>query len=481
MATTIRISGVDIERQKGSLYINDGLERRSTASFVVVDRTGVANYVRGQAVDIFRGLAIPPFIHPLFSGFIDYPKRRRMSPTSTECYWTIKCIDNHYVADKRIAAESYTGQTAAFIVNDLFTKYLQPEGVTLGTVDTGPTIAEMIINYQSVAKALDVLAAKSNFVWSINVGKELNFAERDTEVAPFAIVETDIERETGILSDLAEAAPFYRNRQYIRAGKDITGPQVETRTGDGVAVAFAMGYPLNQVPTITLGGAPQTVELKGIGVAANWYWAKGDPIITAVVAPGVGVPVQCTYIGEYNIIVRADDLLAQAANKAVEGGTGLVEVMGDEPNINDRNDAFAIAVARLEYYGVIGKQFTFPIRQWGLQPGQIVTVTHTPYGLAADDLLVESVEVSEIAPNELRYMVTAVEGPLMGDWTGFFKMLADIKGEIMERVIVGPDLILILLTTTSETWEWSESITETVYACPLPGLAVFPSLTLYPC
>ena len=246
-------------------------------------------------------------------------------------------------------------------------------------------------------------------------------------------------------------------------------------------MAFAMGYPLNQAPTITLGGAPQTVELKGIGVVANWYWAKSDPIITAAVAPGLGVAVQCTYIGEYNIIVQADDLIEQVAIKAIEGGTGLVEVMDDEPNINDRTDAFVIALAKLAYYGVIGKQFTFPIRQWGLQPGQIVAVTHAPYGLAADDLLVESVEVSEVAPEELRYTVTAIEGPMMGDWTGFFKALADIKGDILERITVGTSEVLILLTTTSETWGWNETDAEIVYACPVPAVTLFPSVTLYPC
>lgn len=481
MATTIRIDGTDIIRLKRSLSVQNGLERRSTASFVIVDEAGTGTYQKGQPVEIFTNWPIPPFIHPLFSGYINGVKRKRISPVDSKLFWAIDCIDNHYLADKRIAAEAYTTQTAGFIVDDLYTKYLAPEGVVLGTIEAGPTIAEMVINYRSVSDALDALAAKSDKIWEINRAKELNFVDRSTSVAPFAIITTDILRDPGIASELAENAPLYRNRQYKRAGRDITTLQTENRTGDGDTQSFAMGYPLASEPTVTVAGAPQTMGIKGIDTACDAYWATGDSVITFTVAPGAADAVVFQYYGLYDIMVMVDDLVEQLNRQAVEGGTGINESMDDDPSINDTDDALAAALAQLDYYGVIGKQFSFPINQWGLEPGQLVTVTHAPYGLNLDQLLVESVSISELAPNNLRYDILAVEGPEMGDWTGFFKSLADIKDDILDRITVGSDKILIIMTDTEETIEIDETITETVYACPIPSVTLFPSATLYPC
>uniref|UniRef100_A0A6M3IX09 Uncharacterized protein n=1 Tax=viral metagenome TaxID=1070528 RepID=A0A6M3IX09_9ZZZZ len=636
MATTIEIGGASIERLKGSLSISNVLAQRSTASFVVVDRTGVVAYARGQAVEIYTGEngldddfnylspvnlltnpsfeigdpptgwtayvpgggtlvrsaaqqklgsysalltnaaantaslyqtltnpyyqkrhmalgswvyattagrvrlaisgdvsgftyssyhtglglwlwlsvpktmgatdtfaranlviesggAIPAYYDgaimvegSLFTGFIDYPTRQRIAPDDNSLYWAIQCMDNSYLAEKRIAAESYTAQTAGFIVDDLFDKYLAEEGVTIGSIEAGPTIAEMIINYSQVSKAFDTLAARSGFIWRIDNAKKLWFTARTTTVAPFSIVASDITRDPGIESSLAEATPFYRNRQYIRAGQATTTVlQTETRKGDGVAVAFVMGYPLASlkvgVDAITVGGANQTVGLKGIDTLKDVYWSKGDAVITFTTPPGNGVSVVCSYYGLYDILVRVDSVPEQVARQAVEGGTGIIEAIDDLPNIVDKDDALVAAQANLDYYGIIGKQFTFPIRKWGLEPGQMVTVTHVPYGLSADALLVESVGITEVAPGELKYMISAVEGPELGDWTGFFKALADVKGDIMERILLGKDQVLIILANVAENWEWGESVTETVYACDVPALNLYPSLTRYPC
>lgn len=485
MAVTIRISGVDIDRRNGSVRINDRYEQRSTARFIVVDTAGIATYAKGQAVEIFEGLAIPPFIHPLFSGFIDTPRKTRISPKDNGLYWIIDCVDNHYLADKRIAAESYVAQTAGFIVTDLWTNYLAPEGVTLGTIDAGPTIAEMIINYRRVSDALDMLAARSDKIWYINKFKELHFIDRTTVTAPFAIVASDILRYSGPPSELAEAAPQYRNRQYIRGGKDVTVLQTETFTGDGDTVAFPVGYPIAKEPTITLddgfGPVAQDVGIKGIDTAKDVYWNKGDAIVTFAVAPGIGDIVVVVYYGFFDILVMADLLGEQVARQAVEGGTGIIEAMDDEPSIQDTDDALGVALAKLNYYGVIGKQFQFAINKWGLEPGQLVAVTHTPYGLAGDELLVESVQTTEIAPGELCYEIHAVQGPEMGDWTGFFKSLADMKEEVLERITVGTDSILIILVHQVGNVEISGVVTCDVVACPVPSLTLYPSVTLYPC
>ena len=468
MATTIRISGVDIERVKGSLQIFTAIEQRSTASFVVVDRLGTATYIRGQSVEIFTSLAVPPFIYPQFNGFIDAVVTTRISPSSPTLYHAIQYMDAHYLADKRRCAEAYGPQTAGFIANDLYTKYLQPEGVIIGEIQAGPIIPETLLNYSPVSLAYDGLATRANFIWYIDRFKRLFFVVRTTTPAPFAITDVDIVRDEGMASELVKSNPLYRNRQFVRAGRDVTTPQTEDRTGDAETKSFAMGYPLNQEPIITVGGAPQVEGVKGLDdPAITVFWAKGDPVITFKIAPGVGAAIVVLYIGEYDIMIQVEDAPEIAARKAVEGGTGIVESMEDAPTVNSKQAAFDDGLALLEKYGVIGKQFSFPIRVWGIEPGQMVTVTYAEYGLNAADLLVESVEIAEFAPGELRYTVKAIEGPELGDWTGFFKTLANMKEEVLGRLNVGSDQILIILASVPENWEWSETITEMVYACPI--------------
>jgi len=61
---TIEVGGIDIIREKGSLYIRKAIEERATADFTIVDEPGTATYVKGQMVEIVSDLGT------LFNGFI---------------------------------------------------------------------------------------------------------------------------------------------------------------------------------------------------------------------------------------------------------------------------------------------------------------------------------------------------------------------------------------------------------------------------
>ena len=474
MSVVIKISGNTIERLKGSLRVSDAIEQRSTASFVVVDRTGIADYVKGQAVLItIDG-------NTAFAGFIERIKQKRVAPQSDIIYWTVQCIDNHYLADKRLAAEVYTGKTAKFIVEDLITKYLTVEGVAVGEVQTGPTFEETIINYQSLSRVFDVLAEKSGFIWYIDKIKELYFIERTTNSAPFDVDAGDIIKERGMLSELTEANPSYRNTQYLRGGKALTALQTETfTTQDATVKSFVVGYPLAKVPTSIKedAGPALSLGIKGIDTGKDYYWNKGEASIVAEVAPGAGVVVEIKYYGEYSIFVLSEDTDAIDGLKAIEGGTGKVETMADDPASITRNDALASAVAKLDKYGITGQQFRFSVRVWGLQPGQMVTVDYPEYGLNDDDLLIETVDITELAPNELRYKIKAIAGPELGDWTNFFKKLSEQEGNIIERLTIGEDRIIHILKQQKEALALAEATAYHTDAFP-PDVSRW--IALYP-
>lgn len=457
MALVLTIGGVALEIRKRTLSIPKTVEGRSTAFFIVADSDASDHYVRGDPVIILDGA------NTLFKGLVYSSKENRMAPAGG-LYHTVKCMDWHYLADKRLVAESYTDQTAGAIVADIRTNYLAAEGVTVGTIQAGPTIAEAVFNYAPASTVLDVLAERAGFTWYIDEEKVLYFVVRTTTPASFAVTPAVMLKGS---SSLTHGNPKYRNRQYLRGGKAITAVQTETfTTQDDTIQAFQVGYPLAQVPVSIKedGGADKSLGIKGIDTAKDYYWSKGDEVIVAATAPGASVVVEIKYYGQYDIIALAEDANAIAAQLAIEGaGTGFVDHMADDPSLIDKDDALDEAEAKLAKYAVAGKQVTFTVTTNGLEPGQLVTVTESLYTLNAADLLITAVEVVE-ADIGIVYRVTAVVGPVLGGWERFFLDLARAKEDV--RLIAGTaNQILIILSITAELWEWAESIVENVYAC----------------
>ncbi len=468
----ITIDGVAVQVAKNTLDIKNVVENRSTAVFKVEDTDASDHYAQGEPVIITDGAAT------LFKGVVEDSREKRMAPAGGLRH-TVRCKDWHYLADKRLVAESYTGQTAGAIVTDIITKYLAAEGITAGTIQAGPTIAEAIFNYAPASIVLDKLAERAGFTWYIDDAKQLFFLVRTTTAAPFAVTKADMLKGS---SSLIHGNAKYRNRQYIRGGKVVTTEQTETfTTQDATVQAFVVGFPLAKVPTsITEDAAGKTIGIKGIDTAKDYYWSKGDPVLVAAVPPGNGVVVEIKYFGEFNIIALAEDTDAIAAQLLIEGaGTGFVDHVDDDPTLIDSDDALDEAEAKLAKYALAGKQVPFDVLTNGLEPGQLLTVTEPLYALSAAAMLIVGVNIVE-RDIGIVYKITVVEGPVVGGWARFFGDLARSKDDV--RLTAGEaNQVLIILSLTSEVWEWSETITENVFACPVPSATLLPLPTLLPC
>lgn len=103
MGFDITIDGVSVATKclKDSLTIDDRIEARSVAYFTLVDETASDTYNKGQAVAIYDDET-----ELCFGGFIDTSAEEYIS-SKTGKFYKIQCVDNHYLADKRIAAEAY--------------------------------------------------------------------------------------------------------------------------------------------------------------------------------------------------------------------------------------------------------------------------------------------------------------------------------------------------------------------------------------
>jgi len=469
-AFTVTIGGVEKDLIRKSLSIDLRIEERTIAQFALYDETAGYHYEQGEAVLIYDQDG-----DLVFGGIIDVPEEQLVGDGFVH---SIRCIDYHYHADKRIAAESYVDTDAGDIARDLLVKYLAPEGITAGTIQDGPEIVSAVVNYVTVSKALDALAEKSGFIWYIDENKELHFEERYTHAAPWIAYSSHMIKGR---TKLQHGHRQYRNRQYIRGGRAATDPQVENRTGDGETESFAMGYPLIEAPTVTEDAGGMTVGIKGIDAGKEYYWNKGDNVITAAAAPGIGVALVFSYVGEYNIIAVSYDTIAIADRLAVEGaGTGYVDDMSEDFDANSLEAAFETAAAKLERYAVEGKRLRFDTWRSGLKAGQRLFVFFPPFlDLGFHEMLLESVRVHPDGDN-LLYSVVAIEGPVSGSWARYFGSLS--TGQLaVDKLTIGEETILIILVEPSDAVDIGDGSVTTVWACPDVGVGLWPELNLYPC
>lgn len=481
----IRIGGVLVRYQAGSLSVDDAIGERSTCSFIVIDTPGTARFQDAQPVEIFD--AVDTLI---FRGFIDKIQEKRVSPFQPHMLHHISCKDNHYLADKRIVARAYISMTAGAIVRDILTTVLASEGVVEGTpatIQAGPLVREAVINYAPAAEALDALAEQAGFAWWIDANRILHFVARATYTAPWSAAGADM--AVGSVN-VTVANPKYRNRQYMKGVRDTTDPQTEIRRGDGVNRAFTVGFPVAQVPTVevSLGGGAwtaQTVGIKGVETGRHWYWSKGDAVITqdwAQPVLGTADQVRIIYRGEFDVVVLSQDQAAIFSRQTTEGiGSGIVEDVAGMPDVSSRDTAFQTAAAKLRTYAQLGRRIKFTTRRVGLRPGQLLRITLPEHGINNLETLVESVNVSAPDAGVVLYTVTAVDGPAQGSWSQLFAGFARKDQALIELINIGRAAVLVILADTRATWPWTVSTAQRVFACPIPSTALFPSATLFPC
>ncbi|MGZ6375630.1 MAG: LamG-like jellyroll fold domain-containing protein, partial [Ktedonobacterales bacterium] len=103
----------------------DSIGQRSQLQFVVVDTTGALAIAEYQSVTITDAVGTP-----IFGGFVQDATFSRIAYAPPTYGWTVRCIDNVYLADKRIAAATYVNKSCGDIISDLVTNYLAAEGVT---------------------------------------------------------------------------------------------------------------------------------------------------------------------------------------------------------------------------------------------------------------------------------------------------------------------------------------------------------------
>jgi hypothetical protein len=503
MSYSVSVDGNAVFIEASSLTIDNTIGRRSSASFTA--KTDTNTHFRDyQQVSIYDDSNTL-----IFSGYITNPKEQK-SGFSNILEHSIQCCDQHYLADKRLVAASFTNKTCGYIAQWLVTNILSQEGVTVGQIYDGlepsPTlypsstlyplgnvglIPQASFVYCTVASALDELVKQASsagipYYWMIDQNKKLWF------VPYTAIVNSTI--VDGTLIDQVSNAPSvqrqnqkYRNTQYVLGGVAQTLTQTETRMGDSNTQAWTMGFDLASAPTITVNSTGQTIGIKGT-TGAQFYWAQGDPIVvqdSGQTKLTSGDTLQVVYIGQYPSVAIAQDGGSVTSRAILEGGgtTGIVEEVETDNTLINAASGLSEAGQLLAWYtpdGII-LQFTMKGNAPGYGPGQLITVNLPEHNLYNAQMLIDDVSASDQQDGfNIWITVTAIQGPYDQNWQFFFAALVK-QNAIANSINLGINQQLTVLASFTASISPSATLTVTPYSCPLPSPSLYPHSALYPC
>jgi hypothetical protein len=164
----------------------------------------------------------------------------------------------------------------------------------------------------------------------------------------------------------------------MKLGQYMRPDEIQSFVGDGTKRTFTLDYPLGATPVVKLNGSDQTVGIRGVDTNRNWYWNIGsadleqdtdDPVLLATDT------LEVTYTGTDQSVVSVSDTAAINERAAVEGGTGIYQVLRECTAPSTRSE--------------LGLSGIFVVRQIRIQD-----VPGTAY---------------------LRYSIEAVQGPVFDD------------------------------------------------------------------
>lgn len=380
MATLyITINGMDVSTKEVSQTL--GITQELTH-----DADSCSFTVRDPGFTIREGMEVQVYVGDTsdmrFAGIINSAPARPIA-TMNVMEYQVNCGDYSRVFEYKRVAETYQNKTCKYIIEDLITNYVATAwGITTVNVATGPTIEEISFNYLTPADCIRKICNETGYSWYVDYNKDVHFFASETMSAPYAIDEASsfLWKNLEIEPDMSQV----RNKVTVIGGSFLSSPITESFVGDNTTDTYTLSYKSHNT-TITEDGVAKTVGVENITDPATVdylvsYWEK--KVIRTAGNLGLGVTLAVTYSYDVKVITQAEDIAAQAAVLALEGGDGIHEERIVDDSITSVTEAQQIALAEIREnaYPVIRGRFeTF---QDGFSVGQLLTValaTDTTY------------------------------------------------------------------------------------------------------
>lgn len=335
----------------------------------------------------------------LFGGVIvnAIPKHQ---PGGDRLIWAISCVDYSVLMQTKVVDRIYVGQTAAAILDDLFSTYL-PEIDATTHVATGGT-RTMRFDRVTLFDAVKMLADVDGYLWWVDASKNLHYtAPGSAAAAPFDVGDAEN-------SDYSAVYPYLdgsltvdyddreiRNRVIVHGGTYASGQTTETFSGDDTTDVFTVSNrPLRSIIAVLVGGVAQAVGRDWIDNPANFdvlvNYNYGT--LTWATPPPTGTD-NITVIYTYDISIRVtrNDSASQTAYGRVFEFVHVDRSIGSEAQAEALADAILGAYAGRRTYG------SFSVQMPGLSPGQEIEITDDALGWTAEAFIIQSVTLTEPA------------------------------------------------------------------------------------
>lgn len=296
-----------------------------------------------------------------FFGLVGIPKSPAYSTPYQPKLYSLNCTNGNSIMQRRLVNQSYSNKTMTEIVNDLYTRYIQGEGITLGTIseiDT-PTFEVYNAKNMSLMSVLNELAGFIGGVWQVTDDKVFNFLKLDdfphcsqtltVDNAPFGNLQ-----RTDNAKDL-------RTNQIIDGAYLTTDPQTEQTTVTENWNGFFTAFPIVQQPTMFVNNVqlPDTaVGVRGIDESDTilFYWSYKSNQVSlnpsySGTKPAEGDVIKIVYVGLAPIRyeVRNSAKVDEIAQKT--GLSGIIDNLYTDSTIVTRQDAVNKANSLLQQYG----------------------------------------------------------------------------------------------------------------------------------
>lgn len=300
--------------------------------------------------------------------------------------FTVECADYSHFLKRQVVTERYSNTTVDAIVDALIADYTT-DGFTTVNVASGHSIESISFNRLTVADCLQKLADALSFSWYVDYDKDIHFFPRNTETGS-ALTDTSgnyIFDSLEIVEDLTQV----RNSVIVQGGEAISDtPRTEKFNGDGAKDTFALANKYDSLPTVTVGGTPQTVGVEFLDDDASfdvmWNYNEKYLRFTSGNVPGSGtnnIEVSGTYL--YPIVVAVPSPASQVQY-------GLYEFAITDKSIRSQNEAVNRAYAELQGYQNELYEGGFRTYTDGFRSGQVINISSTQRAKNVD-VLIQSV------------------------------------------------------------------------------------------
>lgn len=440
---TVTIGGLDKTSIIEDLNITDNINSQvDTLNFPITKAPG-DSYVPALNAEVIvtrDGVRI-------FGGVVTSIKDQLLGASSLK--FDVTANDFTFQLNQKLAVERYEGQTINYIINDLITKYAPTFTTTNVMADI--LVNSIAFNRITLSECFRKLAELVNYNWYVDYYKDIHFFPSNGEAAPFNAEDGNYVRDS---LTITKEITQLRNRVTVQGGEVPTTTRTVLLAGNGSTATFPTQYKFASLPTVLVGGVPQSVGLDFIDLDGSFdcMWDFNQQYIRFTAGnipadPGTGTNISIT--GEPLL-----PLLVDIPDSASIAEFGEFEFAITDKNITTEDQAIERALAELKAYASSLAEGQFDTYKPGLRSGQVIRVSDALRGVD-EDFVIQRVQYQHLSPDpnyDGVWTVTLATLKTVGIITVLQKLL------LKEDLTVDEQIVLLTLIRLEDAFGVSDTM-----------------------